>query len=136
MFHLSRNTRECCIKWYFFMPYQAFFYHFPINNRSNVSDHSFRLYGMSDLSTCVDGLAIANIYVIYLYPIEDGEMNEMTLPYRHRIRNTSPRGLRPSTQSRRFSIISNLNANKMMRLWKLIVIQAVFFARVLHVFFC
>ena len=30
-------------------------------------------------------------------PLEDGEMNEMTLPSRHRIRNSSPGGLRPST---------------------------------------
>ena len=30
-------------------------------------------------------------------PPEDGEMNEMTLPSRHRIRNSSPGGLRPST---------------------------------------
>ena len=29
-------------------------------------------------------------------PPEDGEMNEITLPYRHRIRNSSPGGLRPS----------------------------------------
>ena len=28
---------------------------------------------------------------------EDGEMNEMTLPSRHRIRNSYPGGLRPST---------------------------------------
>ena len=30
-------------------------------------------------------------------PPEDGEMNEMTLSSRHRIRNSSPGGLRPST---------------------------------------
>ena len=30
-------------------------------------------------------------------PPEDGEMNEMTLPSRHRIRNSSPGGLGPST---------------------------------------
>ena len=30
-------------------------------------------------------------------PPEDGEMNEKTLPYRHRIRNSSPGSLRPST---------------------------------------
>ena len=30
-------------------------------------------------------------------PPENGEMNEMTLPSRHRIRNSSPGGLRPST---------------------------------------
>ena len=30
-------------------------------------------------------------------PPEDGEMIEMTLPSRHRIRNSSPGGLRPST---------------------------------------
>ena len=30
-------------------------------------------------------------------PPEDGEMNVMTLPSRHRIRNSSPGGLRPST---------------------------------------
>ena len=30
------------------------------------------------------------------YP-EDGEMNEMTLSSRHRIRNSGPGGLRPST---------------------------------------
>ena len=30
-------------------------------------------------------------------PHEDGEMNEMTLPSRHRIRNSSPGCLRPST---------------------------------------
>ena len=29
-------------------------------------------------------------------PPEDSEMNEMTLPSRHRIRNPSPGGLRPS----------------------------------------
>ena len=28
---------------------------------------------------------------------EDGETNEMTLPSRHKIRNSSPGGLRPST---------------------------------------
>ena len=28
---------------------------------------------------------------------EDGEMSEMTLPSRHRIRNSNPGGLRPST---------------------------------------
>ena len=28
---------------------------------------------------------------------EDGEMSEMTLPSRHRIRNSSPGGPRPST---------------------------------------
>ena len=49
-------------------------------------------------------------------PPEDGEMNDMKLPSRQRIRNTSPGGLRPSTRSQRFSIILNLNANKMMRL--------------------
>ena len=27
-------------------------------------------------------------------PLEDGEMNEMTLPFRHRIQNSSPGGLR------------------------------------------
>ena len=31
-------------------------------------------------------------------PSEDGEMNEMTLSSRHRIRNSSPVGLRPSTE--------------------------------------
>ena len=31
-------------------------------------------------------------------PSECGEMNEMTLPYRHRIRNLSPGGLRRSTR--------------------------------------
>ena len=30
---------------------------------------------------------------------EDGEMNEVTLSSRHRIRNSSPGGLRPSTLS-------------------------------------
>ena len=30
-------------------------------------------------------------------PPEDDEMNEMTLPSRHRIRNSSPNDLRPST---------------------------------------
>ena len=30
-------------------------------------------------------------------PHEDGEMSEMTLPSRHRIRNSSPNGLRAST---------------------------------------
>ena len=30
-------------------------------------------------------------------PPEDGEMNEMTLPFTHRIRNSCPGGLRPST---------------------------------------
>ena len=30
-------------------------------------------------------------------PLDDGDMNEMTLPSRHGIRNTSPDGLRPST---------------------------------------
>ena len=30
-------------------------------------------------------------------PTEDVEMSEMTLPSRHRIRNSSPGGLRPST---------------------------------------
>ena len=30
-------------------------------------------------------------------PPEDGEMNEMTLPSRHRHRNSSPGGVRPST---------------------------------------
>ena len=30
---------------------------------------------------------------------EDGEMNELTLSSRHRIRNSSPGGLRPSTLS-------------------------------------
>ena len=30
-------------------------------------------------------------------PPEDGEMNEMTLPSRHRIQNSSPGGLRTST---------------------------------------
>ena len=33
-------------------------------------------------------------------PPEDGEMNEMTLPSRHRIRNSSPGGLRPSEHRR------------------------------------
>ena len=28
---------------------------------------------------------------------EDGEMNEMTLPSRHRIQNSNPGGLRPRT---------------------------------------
>ena len=31
-------------------------------------------------------------------PPDDGEMNDMTLSSRHRIRNSSPGGLRPSTQ--------------------------------------
>ena len=30
-------------------------------------------------------------------PPEDGEMSEMTLPSRHRIRNSNPGGRRPST---------------------------------------
>ena len=30
-------------------------------------------------------------------PLEDGEMNEMTLPSRHGIQNSSPGGLKPST---------------------------------------
>ena len=30
-------------------------------------------------------------------PPEDGEINEMALPLRHRIRNSRPGGLRPST---------------------------------------
>ena len=30
-------------------------------------------------------------------PPEDGEMSEMTLPSRHRTRNSNPGGLRPST---------------------------------------
>ena len=30
-------------------------------------------------------------------PPEDGEMSEMTLPSRHKIRNSNPGGLRPST---------------------------------------
>ena len=30
-------------------------------------------------------------------PPEDGEMSEMTLPSRHMIRNSNPRGLRPNT---------------------------------------
>ena len=30
-------------------------------------------------------------------PPEDGEMNEMTLPFRQKIRNSRPGGLRPST---------------------------------------
>ena len=30
-------------------------------------------------------------------PLEDGQMNEMTLPSRHGIQNTSPDGLKPST---------------------------------------
>ena len=30
-------------------------------------------------------------------PPEDGEMSQMTLPYRHRMRNSSPGVLRPST---------------------------------------
>ena len=30
-------------------------------------------------------------------PPEDGEMNEMALPPRHRVRNSSPGELRPST---------------------------------------
>ena len=29
-------------------------------------------------------------------PLEDGEMSEITLPYRHRIRNSNPEDLRPS----------------------------------------
>ena len=29
-------------------------------------------------------------------PHEDGEMNEITLPSRHRIQNSNPGGLRPS----------------------------------------
>ena len=29
--------------------------------------------------------------------LEDGEMNEMTLPSRHKIRNSNPGGLRPSS---------------------------------------
>ena len=37
-------------------------------------------------------------------------MNEMTLPSRRRIRNTSPGGLRPSTRSRRFSIGPNIES--------------------------
>ena len=30
-------------------------------------------------------------------PPEDGEVNEMTLPFRHRIRNSNPGGLMPSS---------------------------------------
>ena len=39
-------------------------------------------------------------------PPEDGEMNEMTLPSRHRIRNASPGGLRPSRLHLRTIVIS------------------------------
>ena len=46
----------------------------------------------------VFSILLANGYInIKLCVSEDGEMNEMTLHSRHRIRNSSPDGLRTST---------------------------------------
>ena len=39
-------------------------------------------------------------------PPKDGEMNKMTLPYRHRMRNSSPGGLKPSTLPLVFAVFS------------------------------
>ena len=42
-------------------------------------------------------------------PPQNGEMNEMTLSFRHRIRNSSSGGLRPSTLQK-YKICNNLSA--------------------------
>ena len=55
-------------------------------------------------------------------PPEDGEINEMTLPSRHRICNSGPGGLRPSTLPRgphNYCIITTDRRRNILFLWNL-----------------
>ena len=65
-FHLLKKHQRMLHEIVHFYAESSISNHFPINNRGNVSGHSFRLYGMSDLGACVHGLAITNMR--YLYP--------------------------------------------------------------------
>ena len=49
-------------------------------------------------------------------PLEDGKTNEMTLPFRHRIRNSSPGGLRGSPQ---YWILASQQGINILFLWNL-----------------
>ena len=63
MFHLFKKHQRMYISIIFFYVTSSISHHFLINNRSNVFGHSFKLhvYGVFDLSVCVDDLAITNV---------------------------------------------------------------------------
>ena len=58
----------------------------------------------------------SNFVHILAKPPEDGEVNEMTLSFRDRIRNSSPGGLRPSTEA-----LHNIEALAKLLRWKNII---------------